>query len=216
MKVKRAPEADVNLSPWYECNLSNIPEDTIVQKQDERLTDQVTISVNAKEENEELGSQHDSSSRHIAMSRHHPYIEHKISMHEGGTISILGVHLKIPHTALSEDHVIAVNVIYDPDMHLPGSACRGRMTHLVRLEPEGLMFKKPVRLTIPHSAIIPEPDRHGVMVFTGQRTGEGALQKGQEDTISLYLYAQDKYTPKNESVCERISYVQCIFVNFIC
>ena len=123
-------------------------------------------------------------SQTLQIRQHHPYIEHKIT-YEGGTIAVMGVHLLIPDEALSSDHVIAVTVIHDPDKHLPGSARRGRMTPLIKLEPEGIKLNKPALLTIPHSAIIPEPDRHGVVVFTGQ-TDQGDLHKGKCDNHNLY------------------------------
>ncbi|PIK60578.1 hypothetical protein BSL78_02514 [Apostichopus japonicus] len=92
----------------------------------------------------------------------------------------MGVHLTIPEDALSFDHVIAVKVIYDPDIHLPGSARRGRMTPLLKLEPEGLALNKPAQLTIPHSAIIPKPDRHDVIIFTGLKDEEHSQEVSQE------------------------------------
>ncbi|PIK48050.1 hypothetical protein BSL78_15085 [Apostichopus japonicus] len=99
------------------------------------------------------------------MRQNYSYIEHRIKC-EGGTISIMGVHLTIPEDALSGEGVISVKVIMILTS-LPGSARRGRMTPLIKLEPEGLALNKPAQLTIPHSAIIPEPDRHDVIIFTG-------------------------------------------------
>ena len=125
-------------------------------------------------------------SQTLQIRQHHPYIEHKIT-YEGGTITVMGVHLLIPDEALSSDHVIAVTVIHDPEKHLPGSSRRGRMTPLIKLEPEGIKLNKPALLTIPHSAIIPEPDHHSVVVFTGQ-TDQGDLHKGKYGTKDLYHF----------------------------
>ncbi|PIK58307.1 hypothetical protein BSL78_04813 [Apostichopus japonicus] len=119
------------------------------------------------------------------MRQHHSYVEHRIK-YEGGTISIMGVHLTIPEDAVSFDHVIAVKVIYVPDIHLPGSARRGRMTPLIKLEPEGLVLNKPAQLTIPHSAIIPEPDRHGVIIFTGLK--DETLQEVSQETEQKHIF----------------------------
>lgn len=105
------------------------------------------------------------------------YIERKTN-HEGGTIALMGVRLSISEEALSGDHVITMTVIRDADMHLPRRANSGRITPVIKLEPETLKLSKPARLTIPHSAIISESDRQSVIIFTGQ-SAEGESQKGK-------------------------------------
>lgn len=130
----------------------------------ERLVEETKTELSRQRQNRETGV------------KKQPYIEHMIN-HEGGTITILGVHLSVADDALSDDHIIAVTVIHDPDIHLPGNARRGRMTPLIK-KPQGLKLSKPAKLIVPHSAIIPEPDRHGIIVFTGQEA-QGEVQKGK-------------------------------------
>ncbi|XP_071852535.1 uncharacterized protein [Apostichopus japonicus] len=153
-------------------------ESTPSQGSDEREEDHdhSKESLMERTEREELPKQR-KDSQILEMRHHHSYIEHRIK-YEGGTISIMGVHLTIPEGSLSFDRVIAVKVIYDPTIPLPGSARRSRMTPLIKLEPEGLVLKKPAQLTIPHSAIIPEPDRHDAIIFTGLKDEEH-LQEGE-------------------------------------
>ncbi|WP_368855152.1 hypothetical protein, partial [Salmonella sp. S146_54837] len=116
----------------------------------------------------------------------------------GGTISITGVSLTVPADALTHPRVISVTVMYEPDVHLPGSDHIRRMTPLIKLDPLGLKFDKPVYLTIPHSAVIPDPDRHRVCIYTGQTDGnnggeitwmeETSLKWGlDQEKISLYI-----------------------------
>ncbi|XP_071849580.1 uncharacterized protein [Apostichopus japonicus] len=158
---------------------------------------------------EELTKQR-KDSQILEMRQYHSYIEHKIKS-EGGTISIMGVHLTIPEDALPFDHVIAIKVIYDPDIHLPGSARRGRMTPLIKLEPEGLVLNKPFQLTIPHSAIIPEPDRHDVIIFTGLKD-EKHLQEG-EITWTEEKSIDWKLDPERISL--DINILSYVFVNLV-
>ncbi|XP_071815188.1 uncharacterized protein [Apostichopus japonicus] len=166
------------LLDWPVENVKFDPDDesTASQGSDEREEDH-DHSKESLMEREDLPKQR-KDSQILEMRHHHSYIEHRIK-YEGGTISIMGVHLTIPEDALSFDHVIAIKVIYDPDIHLPGSARRGRMTPLIKLEPEGLTLNKPAQLNIPHSAIIPEPDRHDVIIFTGLKDEE-SLQEGND------------------------------------
>ncbi|PIK45445.1 hypothetical protein BSL78_17677 [Apostichopus japonicus] len=146
----------------------------------------------------------------LEMRHNHSYIEHRIK-NEGGTISIMGVHLTIPEGALSSDCVIAVKVIYDPTIPLPGSARRGRMTPLIKLEPEGLKLKKPAQLTIPHSAIIPEPDRHDGIIFTGlkdeEHLQEGEVTWTEEKSIDWEL--------DTEKIRLDINILSYVFVNLV-
>ncbi|PIK55106.1 hypothetical protein BSL78_08001 [Apostichopus japonicus] len=146
----------------------------------------------------------------LEMRQNHSYIEHRIK-NEGGTISVMGVHLTIPKDALSGEGVISVKVIYDPDINLPGSACRGRMTPLIKLEPEGLALNKPAQLTIPHSAIIPEPDRHDVIIFTGLKDEEN-LQEG-EITWTEEKSVDSKLDP--EKIRLDINILSYVFVNLV-
>ncbi|XP_071849141.1 uncharacterized protein [Apostichopus japonicus] len=188
-----------------------VDESTPSQGSDEReeYHDRSKETLMERTEKEELPKQR-KDSQILEMRQHYSYIEHRIK-YEGGTISIMGVHLTIPEDALSSDHVIAIKVIYDPDIHLPGRACRGRMTPMIKLEPEGLALNKPAQLTIPHSAIIPEPDRHGVMIFTGLKDEEN-LQEGEitwteEKSIDWKLYP--------EKISLDINILSYIFVNLV-
>ncbi|PIK46634.1 hypothetical protein BSL78_16499 [Apostichopus japonicus] len=117
------------LLDWPVENLKSVPNDesTPSQGSDEREEtkedhDHSKESLMERREREELPKQR-KDSQILEMRHHHSYIEHRIK-YEGGTISIMGVHLTIPEDALSSDHVIAIKVIYDPDIHLPGSARR--------------------------------------------------------------------------------------------
>ncbi|PIK57137.1 putative NACHT, LRR and PYD domains-containing protein 10-like [Apostichopus japonicus] len=181
---------------------------TASQGSDEREDDD-DHSKESLMEREELPKQRQDSQ--VLEKRHlHSYIEHRIN-YEGGTISIMGVHLTIPEDALSFDHVIAVKVIYDPDIHLPGSARRGRITPLLKIEPEGLTLNKPAQLTIPHSAIIPEPDRHDVIIFTGlkdeEHLQEGEITWTEEKSIGWKL--------DPEKISLDINILSYVFVNLV-
>ncbi|PIK60298.1 hypothetical protein BSL78_02794 [Apostichopus japonicus] len=125
VEENQAPE----LLDWPVENLKSVPDDesTPSQGSDEREEtkedhDHSKESLMERREREELPKQR-KDSQILEMRHHHSYIEHMIKC-EGGTISIMGVHLTIPEDAVSFDHVIAVKVIYDPDIHLPGSARR--------------------------------------------------------------------------------------------
>ncbi|XP_071814611.1 uncharacterized protein [Apostichopus japonicus] len=183
-------------------------ESTPSQGSDEREDDH-DHSKESLMEREDLPKQR-KDSQILEMRHHHSYIEHRIT-YEGGTISIMGVHLTIPEGALSSDHVIAVKVIYDPTIHLPGSARRGRMTPLIKLEPEGLTLDKPAQLTIPHSAIIPDPDRHDVNIFTGLKDKEN-LQEG-EITWTEEKSIDRKLDP--EKIYLDITILSYVFVNLV-
>ncbi|XP_071848218.1 uncharacterized protein [Apostichopus japonicus] len=195
VEENQAPE----LLDWPVENLKSVPNDesTPSQGSDEREEtkedhEHSKDSLMERTEREKLPKQR-KDSQILEMRRHHSYIEHMIKC-EGGTVSIMGVHLTIPEDAVSFDHVIAVKVIYDPDIHLPGSARRGRMTPLLKLEPEGLALNKPAQLTIPHSAIIPEPDRHDVIIFTGlkdeETSKEGEITWTEEKSINWKLHPE--------------------------
>ncbi|PIK35992.1 hypothetical protein BSL78_27177 [Apostichopus japonicus] len=188
-----------------------VDESTPSQGSDEReeYHDHSKDSLMKRTEKEELTKQR-KDSQILEMRHHHPYIEHRIK-YEGGTISIMGVHLTIPENAVSFHHVIAIKVIYDPDIHLPGSALRGRMTPLIKLEPEGLTLNKPAQLTIPHSAIIPEPDRHNAIIFTGLED-EANLHEG-EITWTEEKSFDWKLDP--EKISLDINILSYVFVNLV-
>ncbi|PIK39045.1 hypothetical protein BSL78_24113 [Apostichopus japonicus] len=187
-----------------------VVESTPSQRSDEReeYNDHSEETLMERTEEEELRKQR-KDSQILEMRQHHSYIEHRIKC-EGGTISIMGVHLTIPEDAVSFDHVIAIKVIYDPEIHLPINARRGRMTPLIKLEPEGLVLNKPAQLTIPHSAIIPEPDRHDVMIFTGLK--DETLQEG-ETTWTEEKSIVWKLDP--EKISLDINTLSSIFVNLV-
>ncbi|XP_071822150.1 uncharacterized protein [Apostichopus japonicus] len=201
------------LLDWPVKNVKFVPDDgsTPSQASDEREEDHdhSKESLGERTEGEELPKQRKDSTI-LEMRHNHSYIEHRIKC-EGGTISIMGVHLTIPEDALSYEGVISVKVIYDPDIHLPGSARRGRMTPLIKLEPEGLALNKPAQLIIPHSAIIPEPDRHGVIIFTGLKDEEN-LQEG-EITWTEEKSVDWKLEP--EKISLDIYILSYVFVNLV-
>ncbi|XP_071849793.1 uncharacterized protein [Apostichopus japonicus] len=205
----QAPE----LLPWPVENINFFDdyESTTSQCSDERAEyhDYSKDSLMESTEKKEVPKQR-KDLQILEMSHHHSYIEHIITS-EGGTISIMGVHLTIPENSLFSDHVIAVKVIYDPDMYLPGNALRGRMTPLIKLEPEGLALNKPAQLTIPHSAIIPEPDRHGVIIFTSLKDEEH-LQEGE------ITWTEDKcfdWKLHPEKISLHINILSYVFVNLV-
>ncbi|XP_071822145.1 uncharacterized protein [Apostichopus japonicus] len=201
------------LLDWPVENVKFVPDDgsTPSQVSEEREEDYDHSQESSMEgtEREELPKQRNDSTI-LEMRHHHSYIEHRIKC-EGGTISMMGVHLTIPEDALSCEGVISVKVIYDPDIHLPGSARRGRMTPLIKLEPEGLALNKPAQLTIPHSAIIPEPDRHDVIIFTGLKDEEN-LQEG-EITWTEKKSVDWKLDP--EKISLDINILSFVFVNLV-
>ncbi|XP_071823118.1 uncharacterized protein [Apostichopus japonicus] len=201
------------LLDWPAENDTFVPDDksTPAQGSEEReeYHDRSKESVMERSEREELPKQR-KDSKILEMMQNHSYIEHRIKF-EGGTISVMGVHLTIPEYALSCEDVISVKVIYVPDIHLPGSARRGRMTPLIKLEPEGLALNKPAQLTIPHSAIIPEPDRHDVIIFTGLKDEEN-LQEG-EITWTEEKSVDSKL--EREKIKLDINILSYVFVNLV-
>ncbi|PIK60306.1 hypothetical protein BSL78_02802 [Apostichopus japonicus] len=78
---------------------------------------------------------------------------------------------------------------------------RARRTHL----------NKPAQLTIPHSAIIPEPDRHDVIVFTGlkdeENSQEGEITWTEENHVDSKLYP--------EKIILDINILSYVFVNLV-
>ncbi|XP_071822089.1 uncharacterized protein [Apostichopus japonicus] len=201
------------LLDWPVENVKFVPDDgsTPPQASDEREEDYDNSkeSLMERTETKELPKQK-KNSKILEMRQHHSYIEHGIKC-DGGTISVMGVHLTIPEDALSGEGVISVKVIYDPDIHLLGSARRGRMTPLIKVEPEGLALNKPAQLTIPHSAIIPEPDRHDVIIFTGLKDEEN-LQEG-EITWTEEKSVEWKLDP--EKISLDINILSYVFVNLV-
>ncbi|XP_071850428.1 uncharacterized protein [Apostichopus japonicus] len=197
--------------PVEKVKLDPDDESTLYQGSDEREEDHdhSKESLIERTEREELPKQR-KDSQILEMRHRHSYIEHRIKC-EGGTISIMGVHLTIPEGALCFDRVIAVKVIYDPTISLPGSARRGRMTPLIKLEPEGLILKKPAQLTIPHSAIIPEPNRHDAIIFTGlkdeEHLQEGEVTWTEEKSIDWEL--------DTEKIRLDINILSYVFVNLV-
>ncbi|PIK44586.1 hypothetical protein BSL78_18557, partial [Apostichopus japonicus] len=193
-------------------NVKFVPDDgsTASQASDKREEDydHSKESLMERAEREELPKQRKDSTI-LEMRHNHSYIEHRIKC-EGGTISVMGVHLTIPEDALSYEGVISVKVMYDPDMHLPGSAHIGRMTPLIKLEPEGLALNKPVHV-IPHSAIIPEPDRHDVIIFTGlkdeEHLQEGEITWNEEKSVDWKL--------EPEKITLDINILSYVFVNLV-
>ncbi|XP_071822093.1 uncharacterized protein [Apostichopus japonicus] len=201
------------LLDWPAENDTFVPDDksTPAQGSEEReeYHDRSKESVMERSEREELPKQR-KDSKILEIMQNHSYIEHRIKC-EGGTISVMGVRLTIPEDALSCEDVISVKVIYVPDIHLPGSARRGRMTPLIKLEPEGLALNKQAQLTIPHSAIIPEPDRHDVIIFTGLKDEEN-LQEG-EITWSEEKSVDSKL--EREKISLDINILSYVFVNLV-
>ena len=98
---------------------------------------------------------------------HQLYTECSIGK-EGGTIQLASVFLTVPPYALDESRVIALSVVNDPPFPLNREVDTARMTPIIKLEPLGLVFKKPLHLELPHSALIPDPEIHDVIIYLGQ------------------------------------------------
>ncbi len=73
---------------------------------------------------------------------------------EGGTLSIANdiVKLQIPPDALSEQRLIKLSIV-SPETDHPPLDNKFIIAPVVRLEPDGLMFSKPVTLTAKHAAV---------------------------------------------------------------
>ncbi|PIK33192.1 hypothetical protein BSL78_29992, partial [Apostichopus japonicus] len=96
----------------------------------------------------------------------------------------------------------------------------GRMTPLIKLEPEGLVLNKPAQLTIPHSAIIPEPDRHGVIIFTGLKDEKIYKKESNEldAGISEITWTEEKsidWKLDPEKISLDINILSYVFVNLV-
>lgn len=111
-----------------------------------------------------------------------PYIEHSIG-EAGGTIHLADTSLTIPSEALLRTQVIGLSVSNDPYFCLPTEFDKTRMTPLVKLEPLGLTLKKPVQLVIPHFALIPELERHDVIIYSGLTSANLDQISGRKTSI---------------------------------
>ncbi|KAJ8023784.1 hypothetical protein HOLleu_36322 [Holothuria leucospilota] len=129
--------------------------------------------------------------RSLLEGRHHHqlYTEHSIGT-EGGTIHLANVSLTVPPGALHESHVIALSVINESPFPLDGEGDITRITPLIKLEPLGLMFKKSLRLNIPHAALIFEPEHHDVIIYSGQIT------KDNGDPSDSIKWTEDTSIPR--------------------
>ncbi|KAJ8023661.1 Netrin receptor UNC5B-b [Holothuria leucospilota] len=130
-----------------------------------------------------------------------PYIEHSIGK-EGGAIHLADTSLTIPSEALLRTHVIGLSVSNDPYFCLPTKFDKTRMTPLVKLEPLGLTLKKPVQLVIPHFALIPEPERHDVIIYSG-------LTSANQNQLSDITWTEERSIPRQLKEKSVIVDIQC-------
>ena len=63
-----------------------------------------------------------------------------------------GVRLQIPHGALPEEELVSVSIVL-PNKDHPSLEDNFIVAPIVRLDPDGLQFKKPVTLTVRHSGV---------------------------------------------------------------
>ncbi|PIK34986.1 hypothetical protein BSL78_28185 [Apostichopus japonicus] len=192
------------LLDWPDKTFASVDEATLYEESTEREETE-----EHPEHDEELPrTKKDSQIHH--MRRSHSYMEHKINF-EGGTMSVMGICLTIPKDALSNDHVISVKVKNHNDVSLPVIACGSRMTPVIQLEPEGLTFNKPARLTVPHSALISETDCQRVTVFAGRKHEEnlqtGEITWNEEETTDCKL--------DREKISFDINILSYIFVTLV-
>ena len=71
---------------------------------------------------------------------------------EGGTLKLYGVSLKIPPEALHQEEKITLEIIRNQHHQLSLDDRTALLTPIVRCEPHGLQFTKPVELVLPHCA----------------------------------------------------------------
>lgn len=117
--------------------------------------------------------------------RQNLYAEQNINTN-GGTIYLGDASLYIPPGALSESRVIGLSVMNEHDFRLSKEVEKDRITPVIKVEPLGLLFKKPLTLTIRHSALIFEPGNHGVTVYTGQPPSSTEDIPGKQRTRKIY------------------------------
>ncbi|KAJ8034145.1 hypothetical protein HOLleu_20864 [Holothuria leucospilota] len=72
-------------------------------------------------------------------------------------------------------------------MSLLSSQVLPRLTPLILFEPEGLEFIIPVKLTVPHCAVIQEPDHHKVTVEIGHKNRSTKEWAWTEETVDYCL-----------------------------
>ena len=71
----------------------------------------------------------------------------------GGEISLKGVKLSVPSSALSEAVTITLTILNNNSYKAPNlDAKEALLSPLVQCEPHGLQFNKTVYLTLPHCA----------------------------------------------------------------
>ncbi|KAJ8023733.1 Netrin receptor UNC5B-b [Holothuria leucospilota] len=136
--------------------------------------------------------------------RHHQlYTEHTIGR-EGGTLQLANVSLTVPPDALHENHVIALSVMNECPFPLDREVDTARMTPLIKLDPLGLKFKKSLQLNIPHSALLPEPENHDVIIYSGQIT------KNDEDSSDSIRWTEESSLPRQLKEKSVIVDIQCL------
>ncbi|KAH3858905.1 hypothetical protein DPMN_101549 [Dreissena polymorpha] len=71
---------------------------------------------------------------------------------KGGRMNISGVTLDIPPGALMDDTLVSLGLLWNEDFAPPLTKKQTMLSPMVLCQPSGLKFKKPVKLTFPHSA----------------------------------------------------------------
>ncbi|KAH3858906.1 hypothetical protein DPMN_101550 [Dreissena polymorpha] len=77
---------------------------------------------------------------------------HKTIGPKGGRMNISGVTLDIPRDALVDETLVSLGLLWNEDFAPPLTKKQTMLSPMVLCQPSGLKFKKPVKLTFPHSA----------------------------------------------------------------
>lgn len=92
---------------------------------------------------------------------------------EGGTLVIrnTGISLYIPPNALEEEADINITVVNDTEIQMPQKRNLPIVTPLVKCEPSGIKFRKPVTLTLPHCGLVTDGKDQTMISFCGTESG---------------------------------------------
>ena len=82
------------------------------------------------------------------------YMVSKTVSAKGANVELedLGVRLEIPQDAIPKEELVSMSIV-SPDIDHPPLGDNFIIAPIVRLDPDGLQFKKPITLTVQHSAI---------------------------------------------------------------
>ena len=74
---------------------------------------------------------------------------------EGAIVELedLGVRLEIPHGAVSKEELVSVSIVSPKKEDHPPLGENFIVAPIIRLDPDGLRFEKPITLTVPHSGV---------------------------------------------------------------